>query len=77
MQWSGAAGAGFTSGNAANTWLPIHPNYQTLNVEAQKGVAGSTYEYFKHISELRKNEVFRKGSFHLEVINENVLAYTR
>lgn len=77
MQWSGGAGAGFTSGDPASTWLPIHPNYQTLNVEAQKGVAGSTYEYFKTVSMLRKNDVFRQGSFHLEVINENVLAYTR
>lgn len=77
MQWSGETGAGFTSGDSSATWLPIHPNYETLNVAAQKDVPGSTYEYFKSVSELRKNEVFRQGSFHLEVINENVLAYSR
>lgn len=75
MQWDGTTSGGFSPN--VNTWLPVHPNYETLNVAAQKGIAGSTYEYFKKVSELRKNTVFRQGAFHLEVINENVLAYSR
>jgi hypothetical protein len=34
MQWSGAANGGFTTA-AASPWLPVNPDYATLNVEAQ------------------------------------------
>lgn len=76
MQWSAGVGAGFTT-DLSKAWLPIHPNYLTINVEAQKAEAKGTYKYFQSLTALRKTSAFREGSFSLKVINENVLAYTR
>lgn len=77
MQWNSGTGAGFTSKNAEDTWLKIHPNYISINVQAQREAPKSTYKYFQSLTTLRKTTAFREGSFKLEVINENVLAYTR
>lgn len=77
MQWNSGVGAGFTTRNAAETWLPIHPNYVTINVQAQREQQRSTYKYFQSLTLIRKTKTFRDGSFNLNVINENVLAYTR
>ena len=77
MQWNSGTGAGFTSKNAEETWLKIHPNYISINVQAQREASKSTYKYFQSLTTLRKTTAFREGSFKLEVINENVLAYTR
>jgi len=77
MQWNNGVGAGFTSRNANETWLPIHPNYVAINVQAQREQPRSAYKYFQSLTSLRKTQVFREGRFSLEVINENVLAFTR
>ena len=37
MQWTGGAGAGFTTGRP---WLPIPADAATRNVEAEKAAAG-------------------------------------
>lgn len=34
MQWSDEVNAGFNS-KSNNTWLPIHPDYQRVNVEVE------------------------------------------
>lgn len=77
MQWNSGVGAGFTTRNAEDTWLPIHPNYVSINVQAQREQIGSTYKYFQSLTTLRKTKAFREGSFNLRVISENVLAFTR
>lgn len=77
MQWNNGVGAGFTSRQANETWLPIHPNYISINVQAQREQPRSTYKYFQSLTRLRKTKPLREGNFTLEVINTNVLAYTR
>jgi alpha-glucosidase len=77
MQWNSGVGAGFTTLEAKDTWLPIHPNYVTINVQAQREQPRSTYKYFQSLTKLRKTKAFRDGDFELQVINTNVLAYTR
>lgn len=77
MQWNNGVGAGFTTRNGNETWLPVHPNYVAVNVQAQREQQRSTYKYFQSLTKLRKTKVFREGTFSLEVINENVLAFTR
>ncbi|XP_031434917.1 neutral and basic amino acid transport protein rBAT isoform X2 [Clupea harengus] len=56
MQWSSEPNAGF-SGNGTGTWLPIHPNYTTVNVEAQKGNDSSVLEQYRRLSLLRESEM--------------------
>ncbi|CRL00644.1 CLUMA_CG013904, isoform A [Clunio marinus] len=77
MQWNSGVGAGFTSKNAEETWLPIHPNYVTINLQAQREQIRSTYKYFQTLTALRKTNAFRNGSFEVKVVNENVLAFKR
>jgi alpha-glucosidase len=77
MQWNSGEGAGFTTMETDKTWLPINPNYVSINVQAQREAPQSTYKYFQSLTSLRKTSAFREGSFSLEVINDNVLAYTR
>lgn len=77
MQWNSGIGAGFTTLEANETWLPIHPNYVTINVQAQREQPRSTYKYFQSLTRLRKTKPFKEGRFELQVINRNVLAYTR
>lgn len=77
MQWNSGVGAGFTTRNANETWLPIHPNYVSINVQSEREQQRSTYKYFQSLTALRKTKAFREGSFEAKVVNENVLAYTR
>lgn len=77
MQWNSGIGAGFTTRNADETWLPIHPNYVSINVQAQREQPRSTYKYFQSLTKLRKTEIFREGTLSVEVISENILAFTR
>lgn len=77
MQWNSDVGAGFTTRNAEETWLPIHPNYVAINLQAQREQQQSTYKYFQSLSALRKRQAFRNGTFEAKVISENVLAFTR
>ncbi len=44
MQWNSDLNAGFTSGTP---WLPVNTNYETVNVEAQRGNPSSHLEIYK------------------------------
>ncbi len=52
MQWSDDANAGF-SDLGVETWLPVHDNYLTLNVEAQEGEPASHLNIYKALASLR------------------------
>lgn len=75
FQWDSTKNAGFSS--AAKTWLPVNPNYNTLNLEAQKKAKESHYKFYKTVSELRTHDTFRYGDIKLMAINNNVFAYVR
>ncbi len=63
MQWSAAPNAGF-SPEGVTTWLPVHPNYRTRNVEAQSANPDSLLNYYKRLIALRKNSLaLRQGMF--------------
>ncbi|XP_037961163.1 maltase 2-like isoform X2 [Teleopsis dalmanni] len=75
FQWNADKNAGFSS--AAKTWLPVHPNYKQLNLEAQKLADKSHYKLYKMLLELRKSPVLREGRLHAEVLNRAVFAFKR
>ncbi len=52
MPWSGGENAGFTSGTP---WLPVNPDYQEINVEADAMRPQSVRGYYKKLLALRKD----------------------
>ena len=79
FQWSGAPGAGFTTGTP---WLRVNPNYTEINLDQQRSDPASVYNHYKKMTALRKNpsykEAFVYGSFDPYLADEhNVIAYLR
>ena len=76
MQWTAGEQAGFTTGKP---WMPVNPNYQTINAEAALADPDSVFYYYRDLIRLRKRlDVFRKGSFTLLCPeDEKIFAYTR
>jgi alpha-glucosidase len=52
-QWTGGAGAGFTTGEP---WLPIGEDAGRVNVEAEQGDEGSMLAFYRRLLELRRAE---------------------
>jgi len=76
MQWDDTKNAGFST--ADKTWLPINPNYTTINVKAQSGVQESHLEIYKKVSQLRKSDVFKYGSLETGAPNQgDVFGFSR
>lgn len=61
----------------AKPWLPLHPNYVDVNVEAQKNATRSTLKFYKQLTQIRKNSAFTHGSYESKVFNNHVLGYVR
>lgn len=77
MQWNSSANAGFTTGKP---WLPINPNFITVNVEASEKDANSILNFVKKLIALRKEhkDVLVYGKYTLlDKDNKQVYAYTR
>ncbi len=76
MQWNNQLNAGFSINKP---WLPVHPNYQWRNVQAQTDDPDSLLNFYKQLIRIRKtNPVFQKGMF-LPITYEprKILAYLR
>lgn len=77
MQWSAAQNAGFS--DAAETWLPVSADYQTVNVESESSDPDSFLSLYRTLAQLRNEApAFRYGT--IEVIDlhcPNLLAYIR
>uniref|UniRef100_A0A1A7XWQ9 Solute carrier family 3, member 1 n=1 Tax=Iconisemion striatum TaxID=60296 RepID=A0A1A7XWQ9_9TELE len=69
--------AGFN--NKTNiTWLPVHPDYQTVNVEAQMKDEGSVLSQYRFLNSLRQSELpFQRGWFCYIRADTNVFSYLR
>jgi alpha-glucosidase len=62
MQWDAERGAGFTT--AADTWLPLAPDYQSLNVAQQASDPGSHLSFYRRLIWYRKGSTaLRRGSY--------------
>jgi oligo-1,6-glucosidase len=77
FQWDDSKNAGFTNGTP---WLKINPDYTTVNAFAQEKNANSPLNYFKKLTQLRKDnkDLFVYGKFEIvDKKNTNIFAYTR
>ena len=76
FQWDASPNAGFTDGTP---WLQVHPNFETINAQAQEKDPYSTLNYFRNLIALRKKEpTLIYGNYTLlNEENESVYAYLR
>ena len=79
FQWSGAPGAGFTTGTP---WLRLNPGYTKINLAQQTGDPASVYNYYKKLIRLRKDSRYSGtmiyGSFEPYLADQSrVIAYLR
>jgi glycosidase len=77
MQWNGEKNAGFSS--APKTWLPVHPNYEAVNVEKESRDENSLLNAVRSILKIRKEQAaLREGNLMwLDNLPGGVLGYTR
>lgn len=77
MQWDGSANAGFSS--APRTWLPVNPDYKTVNVAAEAALPRSLLSTVRQLLHLRRAEAaLNSGSLELlSSLPRNVLGYIR
>ena len=75
FQWSSEKNAGFS--RADKTWLPLHPNYENLNLELQKQQETSHYKVYQELVQLRSLKVLQQGRTRIEVLNRYVFAVIR
>ncbi|KAJ9598138.1 hypothetical protein L9F63_026758, partial [Diploptera punctata] len=67
MQWNSGKNAGFSTAN--QTWLPVNPNYVSLNAEAQLAAEWSHIKVFKLLVAARKAEPLVFGAYlHLQKV---------
>lgn len=76
MQWDRQLNAGFSS---VEPWLPVHPNYPTVNVEDALADENSLFYTYKQLIQLRKKyDVIVYGNYRaIKTNNPLVLAYQR
>ena len=79
FQWDGTKNAGFTKGRP---WLRVNPNYERINLEAEREDPDSVYNHYRKLTALRKSpefkEVFTYGTFNPVFTDEfNIMAYER
>ncbi|XP_005175973.2 maltase A3-like [Musca domestica] len=75
FQWSSADNAGFSNNSA--TWLPINPNYKTVNVETEKAASKSHLNVYKQMSQLRQTKTLQYGGLQYGNVGDNILAVKR
>ncbi|XP_059928865.1 neutral and basic amino acid transport protein rBAT [Gadus macrocephalus] len=77
MQWTGDMNAGFSNVTNA-TWLPVHPDYSSVNVETQKADSGSVLAQYRLLSRLRQSELpLQRGWFCPVHADTNVFSFLR
>ena len=77
MQWDTSKNAGFST--ADETWLPVAPNYKTVNVQVEDAASDSLLNWYKELIQMRAtNPALREGPLTmLDRTNPNVLSYVR
>ncbi|XP_065368391.1 maltase A1-like [Calliphora vicina] len=76
FQWSADKNGGFST--ADKTWLPMGPNYETINVASELAASKSHLNIYKSLIELRKSsKTLQQGSYKYKALNEGVFVLKR
>jgi alpha-glucosidase len=77
MQWDASAQAGFSTN--AHTWLPVTPDYRSVNVQSESADPQSLLNWYRRLIDLRReNSALRGGRMlMLDQTNASVLTYVR
>lgn len=77
MQWNAGKDSGFST--AASTWLPVAPDYVTVNVKTEEAEPDSLLNWHKRLIAMRKDDpTLRDGKMvMLDRDNPSVLSYIR
>lgn len=77
MQWTPGPQAGFST--SPHTWLPVGPDYKTVNVETESADSKSLLNWYKQLIALRRsNSSLHDGSMIiLDKDNPDVFSYVR
>lgn len=76
--WDGSENGGFSPAGI-KTWLPVHPDYKTVNAEAEEKDPDSVLNFYKQMVALRKSDaIFTDGVF-APILRryDKLIAYTR
>jgi len=80
MQWDSTAYAGFTT-DRAKPWLPVNPDYKTVNVANEEADSNSLLNHLRRILAVRNKQMpLTHGSIELvdaHQLPKNVLGYSR
>jgi alpha-glucosidase len=79
LQWDSSLHAGFSPPQTPNTWLPLAPDYQTVNVERQLADPASLLNLYRRLLALRKaSPTLQAGDYRpLDAVPQNCFAYMR
>ncbi|XP_017837514.1 maltase A3 [Drosophila busckii] len=75
FHWSSEANAGFSSNSS--TWLPINPNYVTVNVATEGAASSSHLQLYKQLHQLRQSKTLQLGNTKYAAVGDNVLGIKR
>ena len=77
MQWNASTDAGFST--AAKTWLPLAPDYTTVNVATEEKNPKSLLHWYEKLIELRRTNpaLHDGGVMFVDTANPEVLSYVR
>lgn len=77
MQWTSGANAGFSTG--AKTWLPVHPDHDTINVATERKDSASLLQEVRTLLQLhRNNKAMHSGKLQILAKQPHgILTYTR
>ncbi|PSN19358.1 glucohydrolase [filamentous cyanobacterium CCP5] len=64
MQWDNSPQAGFSFGKDVEPWLPVNPNYSSLNVEKALADPNSILNFYQQLIRIRQqSSALRRGSW--------------
>ncbi len=79
IMWNGGKNAGFSRADEKDLWLPVDPEYEKRNLEAQANDPRSFFSLYRTLCHMRgEAPTLRKGAYHpIASDNRNVVAYAR